>query len=113
MKRLIVGSLILTGAAIAVAAVVGSSGNAPIATGEAPQFANMGAAQVGTLTTEITLPDRVRISTVGVLTGTLPREDRTVEVRLWYPADVGKGAAQAIYRHTAKFPASADIIIEE
>ena len=113
MKQLIVGSLVLTGAAIAVAAVVGSSGNAPIATGEAPQFANMGAAQVGTLTTEITLPDRVRISTVGVLTGTLPREDRTVEVRLWYPADVSKGAAQAIYRHTAKFPASADIIIEE
>ncbi len=113
MKPLIIAGIALAGCAAVAATVIGSSSNPPIAAGEAPQFALAGDVPIGTRMSEMTLPDRVRISTVGALTGNLPREARTISVRLWYPTEAAQNGARAIYRHTASLPGASGIVIEE
>ncbi len=72
--------------------------------GETPEMGRVGPLAIGTTTREFTMPQRTRITVLGVLTGSLPREDRKLSVRLWYPATVAAGATRIHYRHTQQFP---------
>jgi predicted dienelactone hydrolase len=103
MKKITLGSTIFTLLAFGFGAA-GPAGAAPDPTGETPALGRIGTFAIGTVTRNFTLPQRTRITVMGVLTGSLPKDDRKLSVRLWYPATVAAGAKRAHYLHTQQFP---------
>jgi predicted dienelactone hydrolase len=76
----------------------------PGPSGERPELARIGAFDVGTMVQDFALAPRVRITTMGALTGSLPTEPRSVKVRFWYPAQVAANAPRTRYTHDVTLP---------
>ena len=104
-SRLILLIVGLLGATAAAATMLQQNGAPSGPTGDAPELGRIGALGVGTAVEKFTLPDRVRISTVGALTGNLPVEARALNVRFWYPAMIDPKAARIRYDHVVNVPA--------
>ncbi len=91
-------AVVMTGAALS------QSGSAPGSPpGEAPELARAGQFSVGTLTEQITLPKRLRITAMAYATGNLPAEDRSLSVRIWYPAAAAAAGRAIRYSYAKSF----------
>ena len=104
MKRRII--IITATALIGVAAgssILMSEPN-PGPPGERPELARIGALGVGTLVEDIALRPRARITTLGAVTGNLPVENRSLKVRIWYPASVTGASKRILYSHDLQLP---------
>ncbi|XUU61194.1 alpha/beta hydrolase family protein [Erythrobacter sp. HA6-11] len=95
----------LLGVGAATAAYVATPTVHEGAVGEAPELGRSGEYAVGTELREFTFEDRVTFSKLGMATGGVERADRTLAVRLWYPADASAGAENVTYEHTMSPPA--------
>ena len=104
-SRLILIIVALLGATAAAATLLQPNGAPSGPTGDAPELGRIGTLGVGTVIAKFTLTDRVRISTVGALTGNLPVEARALNVRFWYPAMIDPKAAHVRYDHVVNVPA--------
>jgi predicted dienelactone hydrolase len=93
---------LLTIAAVALAAV-DRIPKSPGPNGEAPELGRIGNYAIGTVIKDYAFPDRARISTLGVVTGNLPTEERRLKVRIWYPASAST-ADRARYTHSFAGP---------
>jgi len=67
---------------------------------EAPELGVAGDYQVGTRNREIVLPKRIVLTATGAT-----ESERSIGVRLWYPAARGGNSATVVYRHSLKTPA--------
>jgi predicted dienelactone hydrolase len=67
--------------------------------GETPELGRLGAMNVGTSVLQYTLPNRVKITIMGAVTGHLPTPDRRLSVRFWYPASPATSPSPVSYRH--------------
>lgn len=93
MKRLVLGLLLLFGAASAVAAEP-----APSVPGiDAPELAALGPNRVGVRTLTLTSRDQPDILAFDKATGTAPRIDRQLVVDVWYPAKPAPWGRAAVY----------------
>ncbi len=104
-SRLILIIVGLLGATATAAALLQPNTASPGPPGDAPELGRIGALGVGSVVEKFTLPNRVRISTVGALTGNLPVEERALNVRLWYPATIDPKAARMRYDRIVNVPA--------
>ncbi len=102
-KRYIASSLLaVIGLGVGTAAYVATPTVHEGAPGEAPELGRSGEYAVGTSLQEFTFEDRVTFGKLGMATGSVERADRTLAVRLWYPADVPAGAQNVTYEHTMR-----------
>jgi predicted dienelactone hydrolase len=104
-SRLILIIVGLLGATATTAALLQPNGAPSGPPGDAPELGRIGTLGVGTVVEKFTMTDRVRISTVGALTGSLPVEERTLNVRLWYPAIIDPKAPRMRYTRVVNVPA--------
>lgn len=72
--------------------------------GDAPELGRTGTFRIGTSVVRYTMAGRSRISSWGALTGDLDIADRTLNVRVWYPADNAAAGKPVHYDHVMKFP---------
>ncbi len=72
--------------------------------GEAPELGRPGSFRIGTTEVRYTLPGRTHITTWGAMTGNLEIADRSLAVRIWYPADAASTGTLVNYDHVMKFP---------
>ncbi|MBD2842890.1 alpha/beta hydrolase family protein [Erythrobacter rubeus] len=70
------------------------------APGEMPELGRYGEFAVGTQEVEFALPDRVTFTKAGMVTGSTEPEERSLKVRLYYPAEVAGSEEQVRYSHT-------------
>jgi predicted dienelactone hydrolase len=84
----------------------------PILSGEAPQLARAGTLSVGTNVATYIMPRRPKITLMGAVTGNLPLETRSLDVRFWYPATFPSGATRARYRHEVVSPGKPNFLID-
>jgi predicted dienelactone hydrolase len=96
-KYMVLGVIALAGIATGAALTQGRADSGP--PGERPELARRGDLGVGTVLQDFTLAPRVRITTIGAVTGNLPVEPRTLKVRIWYPADVAASSPRVRYTH--------------
>ena len=73
-------------------------------TGESPELGGPGGYAIGTVLTQVTLPQRGHITASSALSGTLAIADRTLPVRYWYPAAAGTKGKPAHYDHAMQLP---------
>ena len=101
MKRtyLILSLAAVLGTTVTATALVHSNAVAAGPLGDSPELGRAGDQAVGTAVQEFTLPDRVRITLTGAVTGNLPVEARPVQVRLWYPATADATLPRVRYDH--------------
>ena len=78
----------------------------------APELARLGPYMVGTASTVLTFPDRVRITAASMSGGTLPVQERKLTVRMWYPAEPVEKPERARYAHSHIRPGHAPIASE-
>ncbi|NVE95607.1 alpha/beta hydrolase family protein [Altererythrobacter lutimaris] len=95
----------LLGVGAATAAYVAAPTVHEGASGEAPELGRSGEYAVGTELREFTFEDRITFSKLGMATGGVERADRTLAVRLWYPADASADSENVTYEHTMSPPA--------
>jgi predicted dienelactone hydrolase len=96
-------------AGFGLAAAPALSANSTTPNGETPELGRAGALKVGTSVLQMDLQDRAKITMAGALMGRLPRQTRTLSVRLWHPvAAVSQGTAHG-YQHTVKSPGRTDL----
>jgi len=68
--------------------------------GEAPELGRKGSFGIGTQVIKIVLPDRPRIALSTMVTGAMTSTPRTLDVRIWYPAEARTATvAQIQYDH--------------
>lgn len=79
--------------------------------GEAPELGLLGAYRVGTIVDRFTLNNRSQITLTGAATGALPVSDRSLSVRIWYPAKVKNKAEPARYSHPMQLPGKEPLTI--
>jgi predicted dienelactone hydrolase len=79
--------------------------------GDAPELGRAGPFRIGTSVVRYTLPDRGRITTWGALTGNLDTADRTLSVRIWYPADGAAKGTSVQYDHVLNVPGKAPLSV--
>ena len=101
MKRvyLIFSLAAVLGTTVTATALLNSNAVSAEPLGESPELGRTGDQAVGTQVQEFTLPDRVRITLTGAVTGNLPVEVRRVQVRLWYPATADAKLPRIRYDH--------------
>jgi predicted dienelactone hydrolase len=104
-SRLIFIIVGLLGATATAAALLQPNGAPSGPPGDAPELGRIGTLGVGSVVETFSLPNRTRISMVGAITGNLPVEDRTLNVRLWYPATVNPKALPITYNRVVNVPA--------
>ena len=71
----------------------------PGQSGESPELGRTGEFAIGTEMREYSLPDRTQIDGWGAVTGSLDAVERTVAVRIWYPAQKPADGDAAQYEH--------------
>lgn len=74
---------------------------------DAPELARLGSYPVGTTVSEVALPPRGQLSVASFATGKLDVGERTLEVRLWYPAGEVGDQSPVRYEHDMKQPSEA------
>jgi len=76
--------------------------------GEAPELGRKGSYGIGTQVIKIALPDRPRIALSTIVTGAMTSAPRTLDVRIWYPAEAETANVTQIHydhiMHVAKRP---------
>jgi len=92
-------ALVAGGAAYVVAPTVH-----PGQTGEAPELGRQGSYSIGTLETSFDLANRAEITAASLATGDLDPVDRSVRVRVWYPAAPGTGDDPQQLVHVMEMP---------
>jgi predicted dienelactone hydrolase len=92
-------ALVAAGGAYVVAPTVH-----PGQTGEAPEFGRQGDFPIGTVETSFNLADRAQITGTSLVTGNLDPVDRSVKVRIWYPAVSGTGDEPKQLVHLMEMP---------
>jgi len=103
------GIVVVAGATTAyVASPTVHEGNA----GEAPELGRYGDLSVGTEEIAITLPGRVTFGKLDMATGSTELEDRTLAVRLFYPADPVAGSTPITYMHEMTPPGMEPFTLE-
>ena len=78
----------------------------------APELARLGPYMVGTATTVLSFPGRVRITAESMTGGSLPVQERKLTVRVWYPAQSAEKPQRARYAHSHMRPGRATIGFE-
>ncbi|WP_394730050.1 alpha/beta hydrolase family protein [Altererythrobacter sp. GH1-8] len=101
-RNIALGILALATAGLGTAAYMAIPQVHDGAVGEAPELGRFGVYTVGTAEQDFTFEGRVTFTKLGMATGAVEREDRTVKVRLWYPADGANGARPVTYVHTMR-----------
>ena len=104
VKRILVGLAIFFAAGGAMAAYVMTPKVHAGRTGESPELGGPGGYAIGTVLTQVTLPQRGHITASSALSGTLAIADRTLPVRYWYPAAAGTKGKPAHYDHAMQLP---------
>jgi len=80
--------------------------------GETPELGRYGDYTIGTQEIAFTLPARISFTKLGMATGGIETSDRTLDVRVYYPAH-GDAAGQPIaYQHTMEPPAMDPVTLE-
>lgn len=78
----------------------------------APELARLGSYMVGTASTVLSLPDRVRITAASMNGGNLPVQERKLTVRMWYPAQPVENPERVRYTHSHMRPGKTPIVSE-
>lgn len=76
----------------------------PGQSGEAPELGRTGEYAVGTVEKEFTLLGRTIVTGSSLVTGNLDSADRTLSVRIWYPATGGAKGEPVSYAHKMNLP---------
>jgi len=96
-RHLYLASLALVGLS---ALPIANAATAPSQPGiSAPELARLGPYMVGTATTVLNFPGRVRITAASMSGGNLPVQERKLTVRFWYPAQSVEKPERARYSH--------------
>ncbi|MDJ0641623.1 MAG: hypothetical protein QNJ15_02295 [Erythrobacter sp.] len=80
--------------------------------GETPELGSYGEYEVGTIEVAMALPDRVTFGTLDLATGGVEPDDRSLMVRMYYPAQQPDGADPITYSHTMTPPAMEPVTLE-
>ncbi len=80
--------------------------------GETPELGRFGEYAIGTQEIAFTLPARLSFTKLGMATGSVETGDRTLDVRLYYPAQSDAGQEPITYQHTMTPPAMDPVSLE-
>ncbi len=80
--------------------------------GETPELGRYGDYVIGTQEIALTLPSRLSFTKLGMATGSVETGERTLDVRLYYPAQSDAGQEPITYQHTMTPPAMDPVPLE-
>jgi predicted dienelactone hydrolase len=107
LAALAIGGLALAGGAFVVSPTIHEG-----VRGEAPELGRAGILPIGTRELAIDLSKRITFSKLGMATGQVSRSDRSVDVRIWYPASAAAGSVPITYNHTMTRPGLDPVTLE-
>ncbi|WP_298334695.1 dienelactone hydrolase family protein [uncultured Erythrobacter sp.] len=103
-RYLLAGALGLTAIVVGGGAYVVAPTIHPGQTGEAPELGRHGSYAIGTVEVSFELANRSAITGTSLVTGNLEPVDRSIQVRIWYPAVPGTGEDPQPLAHLMEMP---------